>query len=1045
MHSADHTLVVTNSGHISDSGWAGVHAMNDSLTSLTNSGTIDGVEGGIYFYNGTSIGSITNNAGATIRANEPMLFGGHGIWLHDAVQADEITNAGLIDGFADGIHLEDSDVDSITNEATGTISGGYSGLYMHGGNSDAITNAGLIEGTDMMGIWASTDANIGAIDNQASGTITGGSDGIYLSEVEIGSITNSGSIIGHDYNGMIIEDSLVTGSIINETTGVIESRNYGDGIMLTDGTSVGGNIENKGSILLTNNTISRTAGITLFDASVDGDIINSGNISVNSASPYGNVVGIRLDNSTANAISNEATGTIEANLSAIHLDSNASISNGITNRGRLASNLSYSAITLYNGSSVEGGIHNEAGATIYSSGYHGIESNSSSIYDGIHNEGDIIANSGRGIRISGGTFTGDIVNDGTIDGGEGGIFFSSTTVAGDIINNDSIWGGSEGIYIGDSEYIGTITNNSYIGGGSHSIYTEYNYDPIIINNYGELDGAIYIQGATLNIEDGSILTSHIDGDGGIVNINTNFSTENDMGDNEALKEINIAAGRNFTALGSNYFNATDFTNNGALSILQGETVEITGNYYQGPNASLRVQANSLNNYGKLLVNGDALFEHSNIFVDVTNGAQFSNADALTHVIEATGSLSADPFNVTDNSHLYNFSAYTHGNQVDLVATADSSTSVFQSVLNQGNMPGTGAAVNIDKILALVPSGDVASVQNAFGSLNTEQQISVAVGQTLPVLVGGSTTSVIQTMNTTSQVIEARQSDNIGLSSGNDYLSSGHLWVKPFGTWSDQGTKDNVTGFNARSYGFVGGVDGTVSDAWRVGTALTYANANVDSDNSLNALDINSYQATAYASYSLDPRTEANFQLGAGYNDNDSTRIINFGGLNRVAKGEFGSYSLHAGTGIGRRYDLGSSTTLTPSARLDYQLIANESYTESDAGALNLRVKSQSTDQLIPALQAKLNHSIEQDFILSANAGVGYDLLNGPNSVTASYVGGGSAFVTTGLEPSPWLVRTGLGLTYKPSDAYDVTLRYDREDRGSDFDTQSATAKLRLPF
>jgi len=231
----------------------------------------------------------------------------------------------------------------------------------------------------------------------------------------------------------------------------------------------------------------------------------------------------------------------------------------------------------------------------------------------------------------------------------------------------------------------------------------------------------------------------------------------------------------------------------------------------------------------------------------------------------------------------------------------------------------------------------------------------------------------------------------------------------------------------------------------MGAAFAYAHTGVDSDDKRNKMWVNSYQLIGYGSYGIDDRTEANFQADAGLNKNNSRREIDFGGLDRTATGDYDSYSFHAGGGVGRSYGIGESTIFTPSARLDYNLIYNEDYIETGAGGLSLNVKSQTTDQLIPAFHAKVNHELDKGLNVSANAAVGYDVLNDRNSVTASYVGGGAAFVTKGLESSPWVVRTGLGLTYKPSDAYDVSVRYDREDRGSEFDAQTASVKLRIPF
>ena len=640
------------------------------------------------------------------------------------------------------------------------------------------------------------------------------------------------------------------------------------------------------------------------------------------------------------------------------------------------------------------------------------------------------------------TVTGNIINNGHI---EDGLTIDESTIVGDITNNNRIWGSDTGVYINDSELDSVITNNGYIGGTNYSLYISGPATPIVFNNYGELDGAAYINDTTLNLETGSVMSGSIDGADAIVNINTNLSTVSDYGQNESLGQINIGSGKIFSTLGSNNFSAQNFNNNGTLSIIQGNVVTINGDYYQAPTATLRMQANSVNNYGQLLVNGNAILTNSALFVDVTNGASFLKNDLLNNVISATGTLDVTGLTISDNSTLFNFSTQTVGNNLNLIVAVDSGTSVEKSVKNQNNNPAEGAAKVLDQIIATTPTGDMATVKNALATLTSEADVSKAASQTLPTLAGGSTTAIMQTMNTTSQVVQARQEQNLGLSSGDDFIVSHDVWFKPFGSWSDQQTKGSVIGFDASSYGLVAGADRTLNENWKLGLAFTYASTNVDSKDKFNSLDVNSYQGTIYSSYTIDPRTEANFQLGFGYNQNDSSRTINFGGLNRIALGDFNSYSLNAGAGIARRYEIVGNTSFLPSIRMDYNRITNQSYTETGAGALNLNVESQTSDQLIPSVQFKLDHNFTDDIVVSANTGIGYDLLDSTNTATSSYVGGGSTFVTNGLRASPWTVRSGLGITYKAGDTYDITVRYDRDDRGTDFDNQSVTAKLRFSF
>lgn len=725
------------------------------------------------------------------------------------------------------------------------------------------------------------------------------------------------------------------------------------------------------------------------------------------------------------------TSTCEVNAGEdLFVDAGASVSTSTTQ----AVNINGSAGTLTNNGTIQSG-----------SSYAVLLGAGTSAISLTNNSGAEISGGDSGIALENSVITGDIRNSGTItttnSSGYGVSLRAGSSVDGDIVNEAGAT--IHGLQIDGSTVGGTIKNYGTIT--APYFWGVYIYNPashITFDNYGELNGDIVIMDTTLNLNDGTFLNGAVlNGNGSaatIVNVNTDLSTNYNM----AVATLNLAAGKTLTATA---FQVDTFNNNGGtLNIGNSPYADIMGDYNQSAAAKLAITANSASDYGKLNIGGTGTFAAgTGIFVDAAT-TSVTAGDTLTDVITA-GTLNATTFNVTDNSTLFNFSALVDGNTVDLMAMAASTTGVETATRNEGNTPGVGAAKVLDQLIAASPGGDMDNVINALGTLTSEKDVSDAVSKTLPTLTGGSTTATLQTMNTTSQIIQARQGATEGLSSGDGFITAKAMWLKPFGTWANQNTKDGVTGYDADTYGMIGGLDGDLSDKARLGVALGYANSNVNSDDGRNGLDVDSYLATVYGSYGLDHRTELNFQTGLGFNQNDSNRIIDFGGLDRRADGDYNSYSFNIGAGIGRVYDIGQRTTFAPAARMDYNFIHNDSYTETGAGGLSLDVKSQNADQLIPAVSAKVIHKLDKGLEVSANAGVGYDLLNDRNSVTASYVGGGASFVTEGLESSPWIVRSGLGLTYKPSDSYDVTVRYDREDRGSSFDNQTASVKLRVPF
>jgi len=242
------------------------------------------------------------------------------------------------------------------------------------------------------------------------------------------------------------------------------------------------------------------------------------------------------------------------------------------------------------------------------------------------------------------------------------------------------------------------------------------------------------------------------------------------------------------------------------------------------------------------------------------------------------------------------------------------------------------------------------------------------------------------------------------------------------------------------------VDGKLRDATRLGGAFTFARSNVDGKSSAarQSGDVDSYQAIFYGSHSLDDRTDVNFQADYGVHRNKGVRHVVVGPITDTARSRYDGWSAHFGAGVGRIHALNEKTTFTPSVRADYTTIRNDGYTEAGAAYFN-RVAVHTTKELILGVDGKLAHALDNGVTLTANLGVGYDTLSKRDSITSAFVGGGAAFATQGIDPSPWLARGGLGLVYTTSKALEITARYDIETRSSGFDNQTASVKLRMPF
>lgn len=377
---------------------------------------------------------------------------------------------------------------------------------------------------------------------------------------------------------------------------------------------------------------------------------------------------------------------------------------------------------------------------------------------------------------------------------------------------------------------------------------------------------------------------------------------------------------------------------------------------------------------------------------------------------------------------------------DIAAAIEASlgpgTRVVSAANLQGNSPARGAATVIDANPALL---------NLFSGLSGNTEVSNAASQTLPLLTGGSQIASQNALNGINRVIQARMSANRGMSSGDVFTGDKNFWLKPFGSRATQDTTQGVSGYKAETYGLAAGFDDAVSPSLRLGVAFAYAGSNIDSNSKVakQSAKVDVYQLIGYGSYSLDERTEINFQVDAGRNVNDGKRTIAF--TNTVAKSDYNSTSAHVGVGFARTYPISSRTSLVPSVRADYTWIRDDSYREKDAGLLNLDVNGRSTKSFIVGIDGKVAHQLNERTTLTANLGVGYDTINERSAITAAFAGApGAAFVTYGIDPSPWIGQAGLGLVYQASNGVEVSGRYDAEHR-TGFLNHTASMKVRWSF
>jgi len=1095
---------LTNEGLILGSVQRGIALQNASAGSITNSGRIEGNDIAIELSGSTITGDIFNDTSGVIEgAGSGVLLSISSTIAGSLINQGAITGSGVLSNSA-GVHVDSSTISGgITNSGTLSSISGAHGIYLSGATSawttsgpapvmakvsGAIQNSGRIEGTTGDGIRLS-GAEVGSIVNEgADATITGTQAGIRIDSRDwayytVGSSTTASGV----FNSSVTAGITNSGSILGNTNGIFvgQSSSVG-GEILNSGTISGGNtaiLVTGGAVVTSINNSSAgeisggTNGIVLSGGTISGGLTNSGNISgstnygigvgstsliaggiTNSGSIEGGNAGVAVNSSTVTGgltnsglihsangngidlrsslltggITNSASGTISSGTSgpvAIYLNS-TSLSGGINNHGLISGDSA--AIRIYY-SEISDGISNGATGTIEALSNFGVAidvtESFSTISGGINNQG-LISGGRAGISVdSQSLISGGITNSGasaTISGDVAISVASSSTISGGITNSGSIVGSSAGI---------RVLSSSLIAGG--------------ITNSGTISGS----GCAICVYGGSLDSIHVQG-----NSTANFSG----GIYAPLTEMFIDSGSTYTKDDGDDFTVMHLTNNGTFNLGVNNTGELVGNFIN--NGILRPTITD-SGYGKLIVDGDVTLGGT-LFVDVKAGgltellsAGNPYAGTVNDIITATGTITSTFATLDDNSTLFDFTAVYNAQDVDLTLVAAStgsgggSNGVLNSVNNTGNTPATGAATVfddlIDDYLANGSTGnpEMDAILATLGGMSTEEEVSNAVSQVLPLLTGSATVAMTSAMHGLNRIVQARQEGQHGRSTGDEFYGDKHFWMKPFGSWADQDNRNGVSGYEADTYGLVFGADAEFGEVNRVGLGFSYANSDVDGNSNVapNSADVDSYQLVIYGSRSLTGKTELSYQADVGYHKTQGRRSVSLLLPGMTAKSDYDSWSGHLGLALAHSFDLSDKTSLTPSVRMDYTRVDSESYTEKGAPGLNLDVSDTTAEELILSVDGKLAHQLTDRATVTANLGIGYDVINEASSITSSFAGTPStAFTTRGLDPDAWSYRGGLGIVGNVTETVEVTARYDFELK-EDFDNQTASLKVRWAF
>lgn len=989
---------------------------------------------------GTLVGVVTASGGLTssgfVVSDNSALVDFRSVTTADALSLVAYAGRdpnGSITGFVTGPALVAFDAPNLVVANTGTIGNGQQGVQVLSGLIDGhIVNQGSIGGV-LQGIQFGSGARLtGGLTN--SGVITGNNAIELVNATLAGGLGNSGQVVGVNY-GLYVDPSIISGGITN--SGLLQGTSS-TGMLVSASTVIGG-INNQVGGTITGGVY----GIHFTQSAVVGGLTNTGTIT-------GGDFAVHLDYSTLSGGLTNA-GVIQGGRTGINLNY-SSLGGGIYNSGTISGVANY-GITLSN-STLSGGLTN-AGVIL---GNGGVRQNihliNSVVIGDIVNSGSV-GGSRTGISLNNNGLTGGVANSGLVSGTQSGISLVLSTVAGGISNSatNTITGGQFGLYIDPSVISGGITNSGLMQGTTQAgLFLSLS---TVSGGVQNLSGGTISGGATgVNLIGSAIV-------GGLTNSGLIAGTSNALvvdslssldrivvaGNNTASfsgaviapdTPVTVAGGATYT-LNSN-FTVSGFNNAGTLVVPGSATATpvITGSFANTGTFSPTV--NSVTDYAQLTVTGVATLGGAlNVLAQnssVTTGATLTG---LLRASTLTGAFAS----VNDNSVLVNFSPVYGATGLDLAVVAASSDAIEQALSATGNVAGMGAAKVLDAL-----SSNPGAMQPVFTALNqmtTDQQVSNAVSSTLPVLSADSPINTLAVLMSINQSIEARTLQLRGISTGQEITGNSSVWMKPFGSRTNQGNENGAYGFKANTGGLILGADTMPTSTTRLGTAFAWGSSSATSNMTTSQTQTtNMYQFIGYGAHALTNTVNVSFQANGGWNSNNSSRSISFMGT--TAKAEYNSAVWHAGVGIDRPMYYGDKTTLIPSARFDYSWVRNQSYSESGASnGLGLNVGAQTYQTSVLAVDAKVIQKLSDHNSVNANVGVGYNFSPTQTFVSASYQGAAAMqFTTTGVNPNAVMGRAGLGYTYKINDSVDVGIRYDI-DFQNQYTNQTATAKAKWTF
>jgi outer membrane autotransporter protein len=459
--------------------------------------------------------------------------------------------------------------------------------------------------------------------------------------------------------------------------------------------------------------------------------------------------------------------------------------------------------------------------------------------------------------------------------------------------------------------------------------------------------------------------------------------------------------------------------------------------------------------------GDIIINGGGISVTALDSQSSYTDGQIYTILTASGSLSGEFDSIASESAFLTTTASYDANNAYLTIDVSSD---FISVARTGNQRAVARALD-----SLSQSGTSLALYNAMLTLSAEeaqtayqqlsgdvyagaQSVFLQTGQTVNNTINGRMRGISSGPGGTSSVKPLAYAENATDKTPKDDRFAAYekkaetfdaerfsVWATGFGSWGSVDGTDGGLDTNIGNGGVLFGLDGLVTDAWRVGVMGGYSHSIFDtetSDGSSNNYHVGVYGTGEWGALAV--RSGVNYT----WSDVGSSRQVT--ALGQTLNGSYDARSLSAFSEVGYTVKTGLAG-FEPFAGLSYSRVTTDSFTET-GGSAALTVGGQTSNTAFTTVGLRSSKDFNVlgfDAVARGTAGWVHAFGDVDPTSTARFATGNSFTVSgTPIDQNAALLEAGLDLNLTPSSTFSLTYT---GQIGKNAHDNGVSAKLRMQF